>query len=206
MKSSYRVKEMILTLQGEGALAGTAVVLLRFEGCNLSCDFCDTDFTGMDGSGGGVFYTAIELAEAVEGKWISETSLSVLCTGGEPLLQLDLPLLQEFHRRGFRVLLETNGTIAVPGEGAGEEKIDWICVSPKKNEIPVQKSGDEIKIVWPQEDLDPGMFEKLDFNNFWIQPRFDRNYKENMKASIQYCLKNPLWRLSVQTHRFTGMP
>ncbi|MCK5841391.1 MAG: radical SAM protein [Candidatus Sabulitectum sp.] len=202
MKSSYRVKEMILTLQGEGALTGTAVVLLRFEGCNLSCDFCDTDFSGTDGIGGGVFYTAMELAEAVDDKWISEASPSVLCTGGEPLLQLDLPLLQEFHRRKFRVLLETNGTIAVPGAG----EIDWICVSPKKNEIPVQKSGDEIKLVWPQEGLDPGIFEKLNFNNFWIQPRFDRNYKENMKSSIQYCLTNPLWRLSVQTHRFIGMP
>ncbi len=200
MESNYRIKEMILTLQGEGALAGTAVVLLRFEGCNLSCDFCDTDFSGTDGSGGGVFSTAMELAEAVEGKWISETPLSVLCTGGEPLLQLDLPLLQEFHKRNFRVLLETNGTIAVPGE------IDWICVSPKTNEIPVQKSGDEIKIVWPQKDLDPGIFEKLNFRNFWIQPRFDRNYKENMKASIQYCLANPQWRLSVQTHRYTGIP
>lgn len=191
---------MILTLQGEGALAGTAVVLLRFEGCNLSCDFCDTDFTGIDGSGGGVFYTAMELAEAVEGKWISGTSLSVLCTGGEPLLQLDQSLLREFHRRNFRVLLETNGTIAVPGE------VDWICVSPKKNEIPVQKSGDEIKLVWPQEGLDPGIFEKLNFNHFWIQPRFDRNFKENLEASIKYCLKNPQWRLSVQIHRFTGMP
>jgi len=200
MGSNYRVKEMILTLQGEGAMAGTAVVLLRFEGCNLSCDFCDTDFSGTDGLGGGVFSTAVDLADAVNSKWISETRVSVLCTGGEPLLQFDLSLLQEFHRRGFRVLLETNGTVAVPG------KIDWICVSPKSNKIPVQNSGDEIKIVWPQEDLDPEMFERLNFSNFWIQPRFDMNYKENLKASIEYCLANPQWRLSVQTHRYTGMP
>ncbi len=181
-------------------MAGTAVVLLRFEGCNLSCDFCDTDFSGTDGLGGGVFSTAVDLADAVNSKWISETRVSVLCTGGEPLLQFDLSLLQEFHRRGFRVLLETNGTVAVPG------KIDWICVSPKSNKIPVQNSGDEIKIVWPQEDLDPEMFECLNFSNFWIQPRFDMNYKENLKASIEYCLANPQWRLSVQTHRYTGMP
>ena len=200
MDSKYRIKEMVLTLQGEGALAGTAAVLLRFEGCNLRCDFCDTNFTGTDGEGGGVFATPAELAESVQSKWLSNMKVNLLCTGGEPLLQLDQHLIKEFHAKGFKILLETNGTIPVP------EHIDWICVSPKTHDIPVQNSGDEIKIVWPQENVDPRVFEKLQFNNFWIQPRFDRNYKENLRTSIEYCLANPAWRLSVQTHRFIGMP
>ncbi|MCK5131842.1 MAG: 7-carboxy-7-deazaguanine synthase [Candidatus Sabulitectum sp.] len=201
MSNNYRIKEMLLTLQGEGAMTGTAVVLLRFEGCNLNCDFCDTDFTGTDGEGGGIFNTASELAEAVQSKWLSDTNTpNVLCTGGEPLMQLDRELIKEFHAKGFRILVETNGTVKA------QKHIDWICVSPKTNEIPVQRSGDEIKIVWPQEKTDPGKFEKLEFNYFWIQPKFDRNYKENLKASIEYCLANPRWRLSIQTHRVMGIP
>lgn len=200
MPGEYRIKEMVLTLQGEGARAGTAVVLLRFEGCNLECDFCDTNYTGTDGNGGGIFKTPSELADAVQGKWLSKNSLNVLCTGGEPFMQLDSPLVQEFHARGFSVLVETNGTIPAP------EHIDWVCVSPKTNTIPVQNIGDEIKIVWPQEGMDPKIFEKLEFNNFWIQPKFDTDYKKNLQASIEYCLANPKWRLSIQIHRFTGMP
>lgn len=199
MATEYRIKEMVLTLQGEGAMTGTAVVLLRFEGCNLECDFCDTDFKDTDGEGGGIFKTTAELAEAVQKKWISSTRLNVLCTGGEPLMQLDPPLIEEFHTRGFKILIETNGTIPAP------ENIDWICVSPKTEEIPVQDKGDEIKIVWPRKEIDPKQFEELKFNHFWIQPKYDRHYKKNLQASIEYCLSHPRWRLSLQTHRYTGI-
>lgn len=199
MAVEYRIKEMVLTLQGEGALTGTAVVLLRFEGCNLNCDFCDTDFTGTNGEGGGIFSTALELAEAVQSKWVSNTRVNVLCTGGEPLLQLDRQLINEFHAKGFKILIETNGTIPAP------EHIDWICVSPKPDGILLQHSGDEIKIVWPQENIDPKSYVDLKFNSFWIQPRFDENYKKNLQTSIEYCLANPQWRLSIQTQRYTGI-
>ncbi|MCK5785418.1 MAG: 7-carboxy-7-deazaguanine synthase [Candidatus Sabulitectum sp.] len=200
MSDKYRVKEMVLTLQGEGAMAGTPVVLLRFEGCNLSCDFCDTDFTGTDGIGGGIFTTPGNLADAIEEKWISDTQVNILCTGGEPLLQLDPPLIKELRARSCKILLETNGTLKAP------DGIHWICVSPKTNTIPLQNSGDEIKIVWPQKHMNPETFKKLNFNHFWIQPIFDKNYNENLETSIEYCLTHPGWRLSLQTHRFTGLP
>ncbi len=200
MNNKYRVKEMQLTLQGEGAMAGTAVVLLRFEGCNLNCSFCDTEFAGVDGHGGGVFNSPAELAKAVQSIWKSNLSVNVLCTGGEPLLQLDKALIHEFHSRGFRILLETNGT-QIAGTG-----IDWICVSPKSATIPVQNHGDEIKIVWPQDNINPKNFEELKFDFFWIQPKFDKNYEKNLLLSIKYCLANPKWRLSIQTHRFIGIP
>ncbi len=200
MDREYRIKEMVLTLQGEGAMAGTAVVLLRFEGCNLNCSFCDTDFTGTDGQGGGVFKTAAELVDAVSREWTSSSPVNVLCTGGEPLMQLDKTLVEEFKSRHFRILLETNGTISVPSG------IDWICVSPKANTTRVQNSGDELKIVWPQEGINPGDYEGLKFSNFWIQPRFDSNYESNLQTSIEYCFANPKWRLSFQTHRFIGIP
>ena len=181
-------------------MTGTAVVLLRFEGCNLSCDFCDTDFTGTDGEGGGIFHSPSELADAVEKKWISGTTpVNVLCTGGEPFLQLDPPLIKQFHAGGFKIFVETNGTLPSP------EHIDWICVSPKTNKMPVQNSGDEIKIVWPQENIDPELFEEMAFSYFWIQPKFDENYEENLKTSIEYCLAHPKWRLSLQTHRYIGI-
>ena len=201
MTKEYLVKEIILTLQGEGAQAGTVVVLLRFSGCNLNCDFCDTDFEGTDGEGGGVFRGPLALADAVQKKWINKhSSINVLCTGGEPLLQLDVPLIEEFHSRGFRILLETNGTLPCP---AG---IDWICVSPKSGQMPDQTSGDEIKIVWPQKNTDPKTYEQLDFTHFWIQPKHNRNYQANIKKAVDYCLIHPKWRLSLQTHRFFGMP
>ncbi len=201
MHKEYLVKEIILTLQGEGAQAGTAVVLLRFSGCNLNCDFCDTDFTGTDGDGGGTFKNPAALADAVQKKWIdTQSSVNVLCTGGEPLLQLDLPLLKEFHSRGFKVLLETNGTLPCPAQ------IDWVCVSPKSGQMPNQILGDEIKIVWPQENIDPKAFEQLDFTHFWIQPKHDLNYRANLRKAVDYCLVNPKWRLSLQTHRFIGIP
>ena len=191
---------MVLTLQGEGAMAGTPVVLLRFEGCNLDCDFCDTDFTGTDGIGGGIFTTPKELADAIEEKWRSDAQVNILCTGGEPLLQLDPPLIKELRARNCKILLETNGTLKAP------DGIHWICVSPKPNTIPLQNSGNEIKIVWPQENIDPETYEGLNFKHFWIQPKFDKSYNENLQTSIEYCLTHPVWRLSLQTHRFTGLP
>ncbi|MCP4646234.1 MAG: 7-carboxy-7-deazaguanine synthase [bacterium] len=200
MSKGYRIKEIHLTLQGEGANTGMAVILLRFEGCNLSCDYCDTDFHGTDGESGGVYRSPGELAEAVERKWNSDSPLNVLCTGGEPLLQLDLPLIGEFHRRGFTVSVETNGSISVP------HGVDWICVSPKTNEIPAQSEGNEIKIVWPQKNIQPETFENLPFTHFWIQPKFDKDYSCNLKTAISYCLTHPKWRLSLQTHRLIGIP
>ena len=182
-----------------GARAGTAVILLRFEGCNLSCDFCDTDFEGTNGAGGGVFKTPAHLADRIQSKWRSEHPINILCTGGEPLLQLDTPLITEFHKRGFIILVETNGTQPVPRE------IDWICVSPKTVELN-QKSGNEIKIIYPQKQTDPNDFKDLEFDHFWIQPKFDNNYKDNLKEAVNYCLNNPQWRLSIQTHRFIGIP
>ncbi len=198
--ADYRVKEMLLTLQGEGAKTGTAVVLLRFEGCNLKCSFCDTDFTGTDGEGGGVFATAQELADAVQKKWISSLPLNVLCTGGEPLMQLDEKLIKEFCARGYNILLETNGTFPLP------DNLNWVCVSPKTGISTVLNSGDEIKIVFPQEGIDPRQYENMNFTHFWIQPMYNADYKQNLKASIDYCISHPNWRLSLQTHRFTGMP
>jgi 7-carboxy-7-deazaguanine synthase len=198
-KTEYRVKEMVRTLQGEGAMTGTAVVLLRFEGCNLNCSFCDTDFTGTDGEGGEVFTSKEELAEAVQRKWKSRIHpVSVLCTGGEPLIQLDQQLTDEFHKRRFRILVETNGTIPAPAN------IDWICVSPKQAALK-QTTGDEIKIVWPQENVDPNDFVNLDFKHYWIQPMYNGNYSENLKSAVEYCLANPGWRLSLQTHRYAGI-
>lgn len=193
----YRVKEMHLTLQGEGANTGLAVVLLRFEGCNLDCEFCDTDFTGTDGFCGGVYKSESALAEAVLRLWQNkDQDVNVLCTGGEPMLQLDRPLIDEFHRRGFRILVETNGSIPVPGD------IDWICVSPKKKQIR-QSRGNEIKIVWPQDKVMPEDFNNSSFEHFCIQPMYNGNYSENLRTAIAYCLRNPRWRLSLQTHRYT---
>jgi len=197
--SEYRVNEMILTLQGEGAMTGSAVVLLRFEGCNLNCSFCDTGFTGTGGEGGGVFSSHQELAEEVRKKWKNrEYPVSVLCTGGEPLLQLDKPLIDEFHKHGFRILVETNGSIPAP------ENIDWLCVSPKQKAI-VHNHGNEIKIIWPQREIRPEDYRELIFDHFWIQPMHNENYDENLKTAIEYCLAHPKWRLSLQTHRYAGI-
>jgi len=198
--ADYRIKEIVLTVQGEGANTGTAVVLLRFEGCNLNCSFCDTDFTGTDGEGGGVYKSAVDLAEAVHKRWKSSFPLNVLCTGGEPLVQIDERLLKEFHARGFSIMLETNGTIPLPG------RLDWVCVSPKAGTAAVLNSGDEIKIVFPQEGIEPQLYESMNYNHFWIQPMYNENYRDNLKASVNYCIAHPRWRLSLQTHRFTGMP
>ncbi len=209
---SYAVKEIFLTLQGEGGQAGRAAVFCRFAGCNLwsgreadrasaVCTFCDTDFVGMDGEGGGRFTTAERLADAVEAAWTGGPGdRLVVCTGGEPLLQLDRAAIDALHARGFSIAVETNGTLAAP---AG---IDWVCVSPKAQAAVVQTKGQELKLVFPQVDVDPARFEHLDFERFLLQPMDGPARVENTQAAIAYCLAHPRWRLSVQTHKYLGIP
>ena len=209
---TYAVKEIFLTLQGEGGQAGRAAVFCRFAGCNLwsgreqdraaaACEFCDTDFVGTDGPGGGKFRDADMLAGAVESAWPGgEADRLVVCTGGEPLLQLDQPLIEALHARGFQIAVETNGTLAAP---AG---LDWICVSPKGDQPLAQTSGQELKLVFPQPNAPPSRFHGLDFERFYLQPMDGPNQKANTKAADAYCLAHPRWRLSVQTHKYIGLP
>jgi 7-carboxy-7-deazaguanine synthase (Cx14CxxC type) len=212
---AYSVKECFYTLQGEGARAGRAAVFCRFAGCNLwsglerdradaVCDFCDTDFRGTDGIGGGRFDSAAGLAEHVAGTWASgprgDAARYVVCTGGEPLLQLDTALIDAVHARGFEIAVETNGTLPVP---AG---VDWICVSPKADAELVQRSGDELKLVYPQASAPPERFAGLAFRHFFLQPMDGRRRIEHTAAAIEYCLRNPGWRLSLQTHKLIGIP
>ena len=208
---SYAVKEIFLTLQGEGGQAGRPAVFCRFAGCNLwsgreldradaVCTFCDTDFVGMDGVGGGRFASAEALASAVEAAWKGgPDNRLVVLTGGEPLLQLDTALVDALHARGFSLALETNGTIAAPPQ------VDWICVSPKAQAEVVQTRGQELKLVYPQEGVDPALFEHLDFERFALQPMDGPAVAENTRAAIAYCLAHPRWRLSVQTHKYLGI-
>ena len=209
---SYAVKEIFLTLQGEGGQAGLPAVFCRFAGCNLwsgreedrakaVCTFCDTDFVGMDGEGGGRFAGAEDLAAAVEAAWTGGPDHRlVVCTGGEPLLQVDGPLIAALHARGFRIALETNGTLPVP------DGVDWICVSPKADAEVVQTRGQELKLVFPQPLADPARFEHMDFERFLLQPMDGPARVENTQAAIAYCLAHPRWRLSVQTHKYLGIP
>jgi len=208
---SYAVKEIFLTLQGEGGQAGRPAVFCRFAGCNLwsglerdrdkaVCTFCDTDFVGLDGPGGGRFAEADALAAAVEAKWTGgpDQRLTVL-TGGEPLLQLDEALIAALHARGFSIALETNGTLPVP------PGVDWICVSPKADAPVVQTHGQELKLVYPQDKAQPDRFEHLDFERFLLQPMDGPDRAANTEAAIAYCLAHPRWRLSVQTHKYLGI-
>ena len=198
---SYRVKEIVYTLQGEGANSGKAVVLCRFEGCNLNCSFCDTDYNGIDGPGGGEFASAAELAEAAWKRWKGKISCPrVLCTGGEPLLQLDEQLTAALHLKGFEILLETNGTIELP------DGIDWVCVSPKEGREPVVKKGNELKLAFPQKNVDPGRYLSLDFEHFYVQPISGADLSSNTRQAVEYCLNNPSWALSLQTHKYIGIP
>lgn len=210
---TYSVKEMFYTLQGEGAHAGRPAVFLRFTGCNLwtgreqdrakaICQFCDTDFVGTDGLGGGKFETPTDLAKAVAALWPDRTGGRpyVVCTGGEPLLQLDSPLIDALHRQGFEIAVETNGTIVAP------DGIDWICVSPKAGATFVQQSGHELKLVYPQPLAPPDMFTALDFKNFYLQPMDGMAAEKNTQAAVAYCLAHPQWRLSLQTHKLLGIP
>ncbi|TKW78550.1 MAG: 7-carboxy-7-deazaguanine synthase [Bradyrhizobium icense] len=208
---SYAVKEIFLTLQGEGAHAGRAAVFCRFSGCNLwsgreqdrttaTCQFCDTDFVGTDGTLGGRFATADELAGTISEQWTGEeANRYVVLTGGEPLLQVDQALIDALHRYGFAVAVETNGTI-IPPDG-----MDWICVSPKAGATLVLKRGHELKLVYPQAGAQPEEFCGLDFERFSLQPMDGPDVAKNTADAIDYCLRHPLWRLSVQTHKTLGI-
>jgi len=209
---TYSVKETFLTIQGEGGQAGRPAVFLRFAGCNLwsgreqdragaVCAFCDTDFVGTDGDGGGRFADADALADHVAGLWIGRDGdpRLVVCTGGEPLLQLDEALIAALKGRGLEIAVETNGTIAAP------QGIDWICVSPKAAAPVVQTTGQELKLVYPQVLALPDRFEGLDFDRFWLQPMDGPDQAANTAAAMDYCLRHPKWRLSVQTHKYIGV-
>jgi 7-carboxy-7-deazaguanine synthase len=207
----YAVKECFLTLQGEGVQSGSRAVFLRFAGCNLwsgreedragaQCSFCDTDFVGTDGEGGGKFTGAEALAEHVERLWgPSDERRLVVITGGEPMLQLDSALVDALHARGFRVAVETNGTLtATPG-------IDWICVSPKAGTEVVQRSGDELKLVWPQEGIEPAELEQWEFDHFLVQPMDCEARQEAVDAAVRLAMERPKWRLSLQAHKVVGL-
>lgn len=209
---TYAVKELFKTLQGEGAQAGRAAVFCRFAGCNLwsgreqdrhsaVCKFCDTDFIGIDGEGGGKFQTATDLATAIAQTWGHRPDRRfVVFTGGEPLLQLDDSLISAVHSLGFEIAVETNGTIAVP------DHLDWICVSPKAGSELVVTRGSELKLVYPQLDLDPSVLVDLEFTHHWLQPMDGPARAENTAAVAAYCLEHPPWRLSLQTHKLIGIP
>ena len=207
----YTIKEIFYTLQGEGANAGTPAVFCRFAGCNLwsgrdedrataQCQFCDTDFVGTDGPGGGKFATADELARACRAACFAPHGPSmIVLTGGEPMLQVDQALIDALHARGFNIAIETNGTLPVPGG------IDWVCVSPKAGTALVQIAGDELKVVYPQDGLDPSSLLALDFEHRFLQPMDGPVQAENTAAAIAYCMAHPPWRLSVQTHKVLGI-
>ncbi len=210
---SYSVKEIFYTLQGEGVNAGRPAVFCRFAGCNLwsgreqdrataQCRFCDTDFVGTDGPGGGKFNTPEALARAVRSKWPdgSGGKAFVVCTGGEPLLQLDAALVDALHAAGFEIAIESNGALPAP---AG---IDWICVSPKSTVALRLRKGDELKLVYPQPDAPPEKYEGLDFRYFQLQPMDGPDRERNTELAAAYCLAHPKWRLSLQTHKFIGIP
>ena len=211
---TYSVKEIYYTLQGEGAHTGRPAVFLRFAGCNLwsgreehraeaVCRFCDTEFVGTDGKGGGKFEKAAELAEAVRQAWprVADIVPYVVCTGGEPLLQLDDELLIALHAAGFEIGVESNGTLAAP------EGIDWLCISPKGAAPLVQTSGQELKLVYPQSESEaqPANFERLKFDHFFLQPLDSPEVEQNTRLAVEFCLKHPRWKLSVQTHKVLGI-
>lgn len=210
---NFTVKEIYYTLQGEGANSGRPAVFLRFSGCNLwsgreadrpkaVCHFCDTDFVGADGDGGGVYGTADELVKAVESRWpasMNGTRRFVVCTGGEPLLQLDSAIVDGLHSRGFEIAIETNGTRPAP------RGIDWICVSPKAHSECVLRAGHELKLVYPQVGAEPEKYQHLDFGRFFLQPMDGPERERNTRMTIQYCLEHPKWELSLQTHKLLGI-
>lgn len=212
---TYHVKEIFYTLQGEGAQTGRAAVFCRFAGCNLwsgreqdrlkaSCTFCDTDFRGTDGQGGGKFARAAALADRLRAAWGGESGPGVrpfvVCTGGEPLLQLDKPLIDALHDRECLVAVETNGTLPAP------PGLDWLCVSPKGHAELVLRAGDELKLVYPQADAPPERFAGLDFRYLFLQPMAGPAGEANTRAALSYCLAHPAWRLSLQTHKWLGIP
>ncbi|QDU82116.1 7-carboxy-7-deazaguanine synthase [Polystyrenella longa] len=209
---AYFIKEIYFTLQGEGSHTGRPAIFCRFAGCNLwtgreqdrekaICQFCDTDFIGTDGPGGGTFASADELAERLHSYWPTgnEATPYIVCTGGEPLLQIDAAFIKAIHERSMIMAIETNGTKLPP---AG---IDWVCVSPKAGSDFKLTQGDELKLVYPQPEAMPERFAGLDFEHFYLQPMDGPNTKENTAAAVQYCLKHPQWKLSLQTHKFLGI-
>ncbi len=209
----YALKEVFYTLQGEGARTGRAAVFARFARCNLwsghesqrdraICQFCDTDFVGTDGPGGGTFADATQLASHIDAMWPDAPGGKryVVCTGGEPLLQLDAPLIDALHERGFEIAIETNGTIPVP------DGIDWVCMSPKARADTVVTRGDELKLVYPQPGAEPERFESLGFDHFFLQPMDGPDVVDNTARAVSYCLAHPRWRLSLQTHKLLGIP
>ena len=208
----YKIKEIFLTKQGEGYHTGRKSVFIRFSGCNLwsgmekdrdkaICNWCDTDFVGTNGLNGGK-YSIDQIAKLVWDLWPANILEApyIVCTGGEPLLQLDQFFVDEMHRNGFEIAIETNGTCIPPN------KIDWICVSPKNNTDLVLKTGDELKFVYPQSNFSPQQFEKFNFNHFFIQPMDGTHYDRNEKMSKEFIKKNPHWKLSLQTHKILGFP
>jgi len=209
---SYTVKEIFYTLQGEGAHAGRPAVFCRFTGCNLwsgreidrsdaTCRFCDTDFVGTDGPGGGQFSLAEDLASTIDRTFPGSLSPKfVVCTGGEPLLQLNQALVDALHSHGFEIAVETNGTLAAPAD------LDWICVSPKAGAPLVQDSGDELKLIFPQAGTEPERFEHLDFAHFFLQPMHSPELEAHTQSALRYCLAHPQWKLSLQLHKLLGIP
>ena len=207
---SYRIKEIYFTQQGEGSNTGRDFVFVRFSGCNLwsgkeknrksaICQFCDTDFYGTDGINGGV-YSAKQLIEKIKSLWVSrDNNIAVVLTGGEPLLQVNDELVAALKQEQIYIAVETNGTLDAP------DHIDWICMSPKANTEIKLKKGDEIKVIFPQESLDPEKFSLFDFSEFYLQPMDSNKYQENLNATITYCQKNPKWKLSLQTHKILGI-
>ena len=214
-KVNYSVKEIFYSLQGEGAQVGRPAVFCRFSGCNLwsglekdrdssICGFCDTDFVGTNGAEGGVFGSSGELAAAIDSMWLpfekEKARKLVVCTGGEPLLQLDAPLLDALHERDFEIAAETNGTLLPP------EGLDWICVSPKANTELKLRKGNELKIVFPQENLSPEAFRHFEFEHFFLQPMDGPDLEANIQKTVEYVMANPGWRLSLQIHKILGIP
>ena len=210
---TYAVKEAFLTLQGEGANAGRVALFCRFAGCNLwsgreedrtaaICRFCDTDFVGTDGVNGGRFADAESLVQHLLRLWgnLPAAQRFVVCTGGEPLLQIDAALIEALHAQGFSIAVESNGTLKAP------EGIDWLCVSPKAGSTVVQREGQELKLVFPQEGLDPIQLLEWHFDHFFLQPMDGPSREENTRAAVAYCLAHPRWRLSLQTHKLIGIP
>ena len=207
----YKIKEIYYTIQGEGGQAGSPAIFCRFSGCNLwsgreedrskaICNFCDTDFVGTDGPNGGS-YEINELVQKIQSLWPDlNRSILVVCTGGEPMLQIDEELIQAFHQANFKIAIETNGTIEVP------ESIDWICVSPKANTEIIQTFGNELKLVFPQKENQPSEFEHLAFDHFYLQPLDGPDTDSNTIACIEYCKANPKWKLSVQLHKYLQIP
>ena len=208
---TYSVKEIFYTLQGEGGNAGRAAVFCRFSGCNLwsglekhrsdaICKFCDTDFVGTDGINGGKYRTSYDLSNKIESTWSGQESRLVVFTGGEPGLQIKEELVAELQARNFEVAIETNGTVSIP------ENIDWVCVSPKASTKLLVTKGDELKLVFPQEGVNPNNFIELDFTHFFLQPLDDANLTRNSQMAVQYCMSNSKWRLSTQTHKILNIP